>query len=58
MVLHPNNAMDTEEENDKGANEEEPISIDISVTDMLTDGPQQIVLFLCNKLSGHKLKGV
>jgi hypothetical protein len=53
MVMHPNNGMDTDNENVEGTNEEEPISIDISVTNMLTEGPQQKVLFLSNKLCGH-----
>jgi len=45
--------MDTDYENNEGRNEEEPISIDISVTDTLTEGPQQKVLFLSNILCGH-----
>ena len=53
MVPQPNNGMDTDYENNEGRNEEEPISIDISVTDTLTEGPQQKVLFLSNILCGH-----
>ena len=45
MVTHPNNSMDIDDENDEGTIEEEPISIDISVTDMHTEGPQQKCYF-------------
>jgi hypothetical protein len=33
--MRPNNGMDTDDENDERTNEEELISIGISVTDML-----------------------
>jgi len=51
--MHPNNGMDTDDGNDEGTNEEETISTGISITVMLTEEPQQEVLFLSNKLCGH-----